>query len=83
MIILILLAAWLFTSSDSLVERWVGVSGNVLWVPAAMIIGFQMIQVWSYYPMASGLKDATQGYWTSAAQKIAVSTKRDPNLIFI
>lgn len=82
MIVLILLAAWLFTSSDSIVERWAGVSGNVLWVPAIMLIGFQMIQAWSYYPMASGVKDAAQGHWTSAAQKITVSTKRDPNQVF-
>ena len=82
MIILILMLAWVITSSDSPVERWSAVSGNILILPALMIVGWQWIQVWSYYPMAIGLRDTEQGSWLSAAEKFTISAQRDPNFIF-
>ncbi|MEJ5200926.1 MAG: O-antigen ligase family protein, partial [Anaerolineales bacterium] len=82
MVILILMLAWVITSSDVPVERWSAVSGNVLMLPALMIIGWQSIQVWSYSPMEVGLREAQQDSWLSAAEKFTMSARRDPNLIF-
>ena len=80
--LLIILLAWIATSTTRSLRSKPGVSLNILWLPLLLLVGLQGLRLWAYQPAASVTASGCHNDLTAAAVLAEQSAQREPKLRF-
>jgi O-antigen ligase len=80
--LLIILLAWMATSTHRSMRSKPAVSLNILWLPLMLLLGIQGWSLWAYQPAASVVAGGCTDDLTTAAVLAEQSALREPDLRF-